>query len=163
GTGVVEAAVGPVAVRAEHPRQRPRLALGPVEAARDVVAGGAGEEDLLDGGVVAVDLAVNDRGERRLLRHGPQAEGAQHLLAQLLPGLVARRHGHEEVLGVEGAQLREPAVGGELARLANAERLAARCVSGGGGEQGEEDEAGGSLHGAAPWGGWNKPADERTA
>src|SRR5260370_41268025 len=46
---LVESAIRPVAVRAEDCRQPTCLAGGPVEVAGHVVAGVAGEEDLLDG------------------------------------------------------------------------------------------------------------------
>src|SRR5437868_5613741 len=46
--GLVEAAVGPVAVRAEHTGQLVAGLLRPIQVAGDVVAGIAGEEDLLD-------------------------------------------------------------------------------------------------------------------
>src|SRR5262245_2922683 len=43
----------------------------------------AGKEDLFDRVAVALDLAVDDRFERRLLGQGPQAVGDEHLRAQL--------------------------------------------------------------------------------
>ena len=75
----------PVAVRIEHGRilaPFARLGRRPVQVAGDVVARQAGEEHLLDGVAVALDLAVDGRLDRRPLRHGPQAGGDQHLLAQ---------------------------------------------------------------------------------
>src|SRR5580700_537756 len=54
--------------------------------------GHAREEDLFDGVVAPVDLAVNDWRERLLRRHGPQAGGDEHALADdaglLLPSFL---------------------------------------------------------------------------
>ena len=86
--GLVESAVGPVAVRTQHAGQLARLALGPVEVAADVMARHAGEEDLFDGVAVAVDLAVDDGIQRRLLGHRPESVGDEHLLAQFLTAFL---------------------------------------------------------------------------
>ncbi len=93
---------------------------GAIEVASDVMAGIAGEIDLLDGVAVALDLAVDDRLERFLLRHRPESGGDQDLLAEGLfaglPCLARRWDGKVEVLVVECADTREPAVGGLLVR-----------------------------------------------
>src|SRR5207249_609922 len=83
--GIVEAAVVPMTVRTENAGQLARFSGRPIEVSGDVMAGIAGEIDLLDGVAVALDLAVNDGLEGSFLGHGPQAVGDQKLLAHLLP------------------------------------------------------------------------------
>src|SRR5262249_44713036 len=126
-TGVVEAAVLPVTVRTEHAgilaiarRPPPARRLGAVEIAGAVMAGGTGEENLLDRVIVTVDLAVNHRLQGGLVRHGPQTRGHEDLFAQLLaasfPDLSGRRRRHGEVI-VERFRLAEPTVFGPLSRF----------------------------------------------
>src|SRR5262245_19891585 len=47
-----------------------------------------GKEDLFDGVAVALDLAVDSWLERRLLRHGPQAVGDEHLRPEFFTARV---------------------------------------------------------------------------
>ena len=115
---VVEPPAGPVAVREQHAGALHGLAfLGsgrPIQVAADVVARRAGEVHLLDGVLALVDLAVNDRVQRRLLRQRPQARRDEHLLAELLPprlpNLFRLRHDEREVV-VERLGRAEPRVG----------------------------------------------------
>src|SRR5262249_44244935 len=86
--GVIHPAVVPVAVREQDRGQFAGLALGPIEVAAHIMAGITGEEDLFDGVVAAVDLAVDDRAERSPLGQRPQAVGDQDLLAQLALALL---------------------------------------------------------------------------
>src|SRR5262249_28246395 len=87
------------------------------------------KEDLLDGVVIAVDLAVNGRLQRNFLRHGPEAVGNQHLFAELLAPAFPRIEGgtrsHGKVI-VEVLQLSEPAVFGQLAGIEDPRRIRIR-------------------------------------
>ena len=84
GAFVVEAAIFPVAVWAEHGRARSlRGRFRPIERSGDVVARKRLEDDALDGIVVALDLAVDDRIERAARGHRVQPGGHQHAGAYL--------------------------------------------------------------------------------
>ena len=78
-------------VRAQHTRPTPGDTFGPIETTGDVMAGKALQVDLLDGIVVAIDLAMDNGVGRGLRRHGPEPGGDQqlapHALAPLGPGL----------------------------------------------------------------------------
>src|SRR5262249_43342453 len=116
--GVEEAAVGPVPVRAEHAGVLRRAVPGPVQVAADVVAPPAWRRDLLDGVAVALEAAVDDRLQRRLLRQRPEAGGDQDALADLAAALVPLVPGgrrREREVAVEVFGLAEPGVGGLLA------------------------------------------------
>ena len=110
---VLEAAVGPVAVRREDPGKRARLPERAVEVAGDVEARVALEVDLLDGVVAPLDPAEDVGVERVLLRQRPQAGAHEDLLAQepgpREPGLCVRVRG-EGVGRVQGADLDRTAV-----------------------------------------------------
>ena len=67
-----------VAVRAQHGGQSARFTLGTEEQSRDVVIGAAFEIDFFDSEAFPVDAAVNDRVQRRLLRHRPKAGGHEY-------------------------------------------------------------------------------------
>ena len=96
-----EARVGPVSVREDHRRHLARDVLGSVEITRHEEARRAFEVHLLDRVFALVDLAVNDRVERRLGRHRPEALGDQQLPADeitaRLPFLDGLRGGEGEV------------------------------------------------------------------
>ena len=84
-----------------------------VEIAGDVVARQAREVDLFDGVAITLDLAVNDRLQRRLVRHRPEALRDKDLPAHdLLAGLpfvpIARRSPGK--VTVEVFELLEPAI-----------------------------------------------------
>jgi hypothetical protein len=118
------------------------------------MAGVAGEEDLFDGVVVAVDLAVDDRAEGRFLRHGPEAGGDEHLFADTLsaivPAFFAGRRREGEV-AVEVLRLAKAGIAGLLIvvvyasgiRLGSEERPSDQEDSGG-----EEVGAHGEFSGA---------------
>ena len=67
-----EARIRPMSVREDHRRHLARDVLRAIEVARDEEPRGAFEVDLLDRIIPLVDLAVDDRVERRLGRHGPK-------------------------------------------------------------------------------------------
>jgi hypothetical protein len=78
-----EAAVLPMTVGRQHRGMLPTAAtLRPIEVPRHVVTRIAREEHVLDRVALAIDLAVDHRVERRLLRQRPQAFGDLHLLPQ---------------------------------------------------------------------------------
>lgn len=132
---VVEPAAGPVAVREQHAGVFHVLLLvhhgRPVQVAADVVPRRASEVDLLDGVLALVDLAVNDRVQRRLLRHRPQPGRDEHLLAELLPACFPRlfrlRHDEREVV-VEGLRRTEPHVGRLLVAGEHPRRVVTLCA-----------------------------------
>ena len=111
---VREASVGPVAVRDENGRLFRARALRPIEIPAYIMSRIAGEVDFFDGVIIAVDLAVNHRIERRFGRQRPESIGDQHLLAQLtaahLPCLQIGRRLEEEVLVVEGADVSQAGI-----------------------------------------------------
>ena len=74
-----EARIGPVSVGEDHRRHLARDVLGAVEITRHEEARSAFEIDLLDRVVALVDLPVDDRVERRLGRHRPEALGDDQL------------------------------------------------------------------------------------
>ena len=79
--GVLEAAIGPVAVRAEDGRNFLSIAdLGPVKVAGNIKARIAFKVDLLDRISSTVDAAEDDRIEGPLLRHGEKAGRTKDLL-----------------------------------------------------------------------------------
>ena len=80
-----EAAVLPVAVRREHGRPLALATHRPIEVPRHVVTGRAGKEHLFDRVTVAIDAAVDYGRQRRTDRHGPQADGDEHLRPQGVP------------------------------------------------------------------------------
>ena len=110
---VLEAAIGPVAVRREDPGKRTGLPERSVEVAGDVEPGMALEVDLLDGVVAPLDPAEDVRVERPLLRHRPQAGAHQDLLTQepgpREPGLLVAV-GREGVRRVQRADLDRAAI-----------------------------------------------------
>ena len=79
----IDPAVLPVAVRAEDARDLARRAGRPIEVAAEREAGERLEHDLLDRVAVAVELAVHLGIERRLREHRPEAQGHEHLLAEV--------------------------------------------------------------------------------
>jgi len=86
----VEASIVPMAVRAQHRGQLSRTPRGHVEIAGDVVAGQAREINLLDDVAIPFHFAMDDRVERRLRRHRPQALRHEELLAHHFAALVPR-------------------------------------------------------------------------
>ena len=130
-----EAAIGPVPMGAEHAWHLPFLAARSVQVAAHVVARQTGKIDFFDRVIVPLDLAVNDRLERRLRGHGPDAVGDHDLLAQLLapllPGLLAGGHRHREV-AVEVLGLAEANIGRDRRGAPGWDRRlppAARCAT----------------------------------
>lgn len=117
--GFVEATVQPVPMGAEDAGGFSLQVLRAIEIARDIVAGMAGEKDLLDGVVVFFDLAVDDRLEGSGLGHGPEAVADQDLFAKSLrrffPGFEGgrRRPGVEFIAGVAGSGF-EASIDGRL-------------------------------------------------
>ncbi len=120
---VIEAAVGPVSVRAEHARQLARLALGPIQVARDEEAGKALEVDFLDRVIALVAAAMNHRIQGRLGRHRPQAQRNQHLPPHLfrppVPFLPRFCRSEREV-AVQVLQLLQTLVGRQFVRRQHA-------------------------------------------
>ena len=132
---VVKSAIVPVAVRTEHGRaQSLRGRFRPIERTGDVMAGKRLEDDALNGIVVALDFAVDDRIQRAARGHRMQSGGHQHAGAYLG---AARRpiarvsHGpHGECYGVQRPQLAETGVMRQLAGGQRAERICGRDVVG---------------------------------
>src|SRR6188472_225742 len=73
-----------MAVREEHAGDFARDLFRPVEIAGDEEAGGAFEIDFFDRVAWPLDLAMNDRMERRLGRHRPQSLGHEDLRSYTL-------------------------------------------------------------------------------
>ena len=154
GAGLVEPAVLPVSVRAQHGRQLAGPALGPVQVAANVIARVAGEEDLFDGVPVTVDLAVDDRTEGRLRRHRPQPFRHKHLFAEFLPPAFPAFPGsgdaHREV-AVEVLRLPQPLVLRLLPGPQHPARLRTVCRrQGRGNSQDQNGDARRVLHGQVP-------------
>src|SRR5205807_7395144 len=89
-------------------------ALRPIKIAADIMAGVAGEENLFDGVLIAIDLAMNNRIEGSLLRHRPQSRRDEDTLAYFFaagfPCFLACRRREGEV-AVKRSWFTQPAVG----------------------------------------------------
>jgi hypothetical protein len=108
-----EAGVFPMAVREDHRRRLAGHVLRTIEVTRHEEARGAFEIDLLDRVFTLVDLPVDDRVERRLGRHRPEALRDQQLsadeLASWLPCLDGLRSREGEI-SVQVLQRTEPGI-----------------------------------------------------
>ncbi len=79
----IHAPVVPVAVGAQDPRQPARGVCRPVEIAAQGEARECLEHDLLDGVIIAIELAINLGIERRLGKHRPEPERNAQLVAKM--------------------------------------------------------------------------------
>ena len=112
----------PMAMREQHAGDFARDLLRPVEIAGDEEAGGAFEVDFFDRVVGPLDLAVDDRVQRRLGRHRPEAFGHEdlppHAFGPSVPfGLRLRRREWE--VAVEILERLQPSIVGQACRPAS--------------------------------------------
>ena len=126
---VREPSLRPMSMRTQHPRQFPRLALGPVQIPRHKKPRRALKENPLHREIPAVDPPVNHRVQRRLLRHRPQPLRHQNLPAHILRALRPRRgrgRRRERKIAVQILQRPEPPIRRQLPLGQRAQRLGRR-------------------------------------